>query len=69
MRLAVKRKLAESVGIGCHEHRHILGGDGATVFVNDREWNVIVLVIPLIPVRDWRLTTLDPYTPLIPGVV
>ena len=39
-----------------------------TVLVDDGERNIIVLVIPLVPIRDWGLTTLDSYTLLIPGV-
>ena len=66
---AVRCKLAESVGVGCHEHCHILGRNGATMLVDDGERNVIVLVILLIPIRDWGLTMLDSYTPLIPGMV
>ena len=66
---AVGRKLAGCVRVGRHEYRHILGGDGATVFVGDGKRNVVVLVIPLVPFRDEGLTSLDPYAPLIPGVV
>ena len=51
-------EFAECVGIGCHEHRHIFGGDSATVFVGDAKRNVVVLVIPFVTFRDGRLTLL-----------
>ena len=69
VRRTVRREFSECIGIGCHEHRHVFGRDSTTVFVGDVEWNIIVLVIPLIPFRDRGLTSLDSYTPLIPQVV
>ena len=69
VRWAVGHKFAKCVRVGHHEHRHILGGNSATVFVGDGKRDVVVLVIPFIPLRDGRLTLLDPYAPLISGVV
>src|ERR1700761_849462 len=69
VRRAVGSELAEGIGVGCHEHSHILGWDGVTILIDDGEWDVIVLVIVLVPIRNRRLTVLDAYTPLVPRVV
>ena len=65
----IRRKFPERVRVGCHEHHHIFGGNSVSAFVRDAERNVIMLVILLVSFRDQRLTLLDPYTPLIPGVI
>ena len=39
------------------------------MFVGDGKRNVVVLVIPFVSFRDRRLTSLNPYAPLIPEVV
>ena len=61
------RELAECVGVGCHEYRHILGGNGAAVFVGNAKRNIVVLVIPFVSYRDGRLTSLNPMLRCVQG--